>query len=319
MRIPAILYVFSIMMNSICKTLWQLILAQGILGGISAGMTFSPGIAAVGHYFRKKRGFAMSLGVAGSSLGGVVLPIALNEMLHSSSIGFGWAVRIIGFITLALLLPCSIFIRARLPARKSSLFMFSAFKQPDYVVLVAACFFSTLGMYPPMFYFPTYAIQNNMSTKLAFYLVAILNAASFPGRVLTGIMADKWGRLNMLIFASLTSGVLALCWQQAYHSNAAIITITALFGFFSGGIISGTSIAISSVPKDPRNIGTYLGMAFGVMAFATLAGPPASGAMVSRYHGFTQVSVFSGVCCLVGALLVVPAKMYAGHGLFSLA
>lgn len=317
MRIPALVYVFSIMMNSICKTLWQLILAQGILGGISAGTTFSPGIAAVGHYFRKKRGFAMSMGVAGSSLGGVVLPIALNEMLHSSTIGFGWAVRIIGFITLALLLPSSIFIRARLPPRKSSLFMFSAFKQPDYVVLVAACFFSTLGMYPPMFYFPTYAIQNNMSTKLAFYLVAILNAASFPGRVLTGIMADKWGRLNMLIFASLTSGVLALCWQ-ACHSNASIIAITALFGFCSGGIISGTSIAISSVPKDPRNIGTYLGMAFGVMAFATLAGPPASGAMVSRYQSFTQVSVFSGVCCLVGAALVVPAKMYAGHGLFSL-
>lgn len=317
MRIPALLYVFSIMMNSICKTLWQLILAQGILGGLTAGMTFSPGISAVGHYFRKNRGFAMSLGVAGSSLGGVILPIALNEMLNSSTIGFGWAVRIIGFITLALLLPSSIFIRARLPPRKASLFMFSAFKQPKYIVLVAGCFFATLGMYPPMFFFPTYAIQNQMSSKLAFYLVAILNAASFPGRILTGIMADKWGRLNMLIFASFTSGVLGLCWQ-ACHSNASIIVITALFGFCSGGIVSGQSVAISSVPKDPRNIGTYLGMAFGVMAFAALAGPPASGAMVSRYGSFTQVSVFSGVCCVVGAALVVVAKVCAGNRVFSL-
>lgn len=315
MRIPAILYVFSIMMNSLCKTLWQLILAQGILSGLSAGMTFSPSLAAVGHYFQKKRGAAMGLGVAGSSIGGVVLPIALNELLHTS-VGFGWAVRIVGFIVLALLLPASMFIKSRLPPRKSSLFMPLAFKQPEYVILVAACFFATLGMYPPLFYFPSFGIANGMSTKLAFYLVAILNAASFPGRLITGFLGDKFGRLNMMFFAAASSGIISLCWQ-ACDTNASLIVVTALFGFCSGAIISGTSIVLASVPKDPRNIGTYMGMGFGITAFSTLIAPPVSGAMVSRYDSFTQVSIFSGVSCLVGAALIIPAKLYAGHGVFS--
>ncbi|PCG95405.1 Major facilitator superfamily domain, general substrate transporter [Penicillium occitanis (nom. inval.)] len=310
-----ILYVFSIMMNSLCKTLWQLILAQGILSGFSAGMTFSPSLAAVGHYFQKKRGAAMGLGVAGSSIGGVVLPIALNELLHTS-VGFGWAVRIVGFIVLALLLPASMFIKSRLPPRKSSLFMPLAFKQPEYVILVAACFFATLGMYPPLFYFPSFGIANGMSTKLAFYLVAILNAASFPGRLITGFLGDKFGRLNMMFFAAASSGIISLCWQ-ACDTNASLIVVTALFGFCSGAIISGTSIVLASVPKDPRNIGTYMGMGFGITAFSTLIAPPVSGAMVSRYDSFTQVSIFSGVSCLVGAALIIPAKLYAGHGVFS--
>lgn len=315
MRIPALLYILSIMINSLCKTLWQLILAQGILGGISAGMAFSPAVAAIGHFFRKKRGAAMGLVVAGSSLGGVVLPIALNELLHTS-LGFSWAVRIIGLIALAFLLPSSMFIKTRLAPRKSSFFMLSAFKQPEYAILIVACFFATLGMFPPMFYFPTNAIEHGMNSKLAFYLVAILNAASFPGRVISGFVADKWGCLNMLFLATFTSGIVALCWQ-ACRTNASILVITALFGFCSGGIVSGISIGLASVPKDPRYIGTYLGMGFGVTAFAVLIGPPVSGAMVTRYHGFTQVSIFSGVSCLVGAALTILAKFYAGHKVFS--
>jgi MFS family permease len=304
------------MMTSICKELWHFILAQGVLGGIASGMVFSPAIAAVGQYFHKKRGIAMSIGIAGSSLGGVIFPIALNEMLRKPNLGFGWSVRILGFVILALLAPSCLVIKARLPPRKSSFLILSALKEPPFITLVASCFFLLMGMFPPMFFLPSYAIAHGMSSKLAFYLVAIFNAASLPGRILPGFLADKLGRLNMLFFAGISSGILALCWQVC-EDNAAIIVFTALFGFCSGAIISGMSVGLASVPKDPRNIGTYLGMGMGMSAFATLVGPPASGAMVSRYHGFEQVSIFSGVVLLVGSVLVIPAKLLAGHGLLS--
>lgn len=316
MRIPAILYVFSIMMTSLCKEFWQFILAQGLLGGIAGGMTYAPSIAAVGQYFQKKRGAAMGMGIAGSSLGGVILPIALNQMLNSTNLGFGWSVRIIGFLDLALLIPACLLIKARLPPRKSNFFLPSALKELPFVTLVLACFFLIMGMFPPMFFIPSYAIMHGMSTQLAFYLVAILNAASFPGRVIPGILADRFGRLNMLFLAGAITGILTLCWPATKH-NASILVFTALFGFFSGAIISGMAVGMASVPKDPRNIGTYLGMGMGFAACAALVGPPSSGAMVNHYHSFEQVSIFSGVVCLVGAVLVIPAKLTAGHALFS--
>jgi MFS family permease len=316
MRIPALLYVLSVMMTSICTELWHFILAQGVLGGLGLGMTMAPAMAAVGQYFHKKRGAAMGLGVAGSSLGGVILPIALDKLLHQPGLSFGWSVRIMGFIILALLAPSCLFIKARLPPRRTSFFLPRAFKEPAYSTLVACCFFLMMGLFPPMFFLPSYAIDQGMGSDLAFYLVAILNSASFPGRIIPGLLADRFGRLNMLFFAGLSTGILSLCWQ-ACHSNAAILVYTALFGFCSGAIISGQVVALTIVPQDPRNIGTYLGMGMGVAAFATLVGPPASGAMVSHYHSYTAVSTFSGVVSLVGAILVIPAKLTAGHALLS--
>ncbi|EXJ84172.1 hypothetical protein A1O3_04839 [Capronia epimyces CBS 606.96] len=316
MRIPALLYVFSIMMTSICTKYWHFLLAQGIFGGISLGMTFAPAAAAVGQYFHKHRGVAMGIGIAGSSLGGVVFPIALNQLLRKPNLGFGWSVRIVGFIVLALLAPSCLFIKARLPPRNTSFFLPRAFKELRYTSLVGSSFFLIMGLFPPMFFLPSYAIAHGMSSELAFYLVAILNSASLPGRVIPGFLADRFGRLNMLFLAGLSTGILSLCWQ-ACHTNAAILLYTVLFGFCSGAIISGQVVALATVPKDPRNIGTYLGMGLGAAALATLVGPPAGGAMVKNYHAYTQVSIFSGVVCLVGAALVIPAKLTAGHDLLS--
>lgn len=258
----------------------------------------------------------MGIGIAGSSLGGVIFPIALSQFLRKPNLGFGWSVRITGFMVLALLAPSCLFIKARLPPRKTSFFLPRAFKELPYVTLVASSFFLMMGMFPPMFFLPSYAIAHGMSSELAFYLIALLNSASLPGRVIPGLLADRFGRLNMLFFAGLSTGILSLCWQ-ACRSNAAILVYTALFGFCSGAIISGQVVSLATVPKDPRNIGTYMGMGLGVAAFATLIGPPASGAIVDQYHTYTRVSIFSGVTCLVGAILVIPAKLTAGHGLLS--
>ncbi|RFU24586.1 hypothetical protein B7463_g11751, partial [Scytalidium lignicola] len=65
---PAMTLVFSVMMTSLCDKYYQFMLAQGILGGISMGMTMSPALASAGQYFHRKRGAAMGLAVAGASL-----------------------------------------------------------------------------------------------------------------------------------------------------------------------------------------------------------------------------------------------------------
>ena len=119
----------------------------------------APGMAAVGQYFMKKRGAALGLAVAGSSLGGVIFPIALSKMLYNPSLGFGWTVRICGFIMLALLLPAILAIRARLPPRKNQLLLLGAFKEPTYVTLIASIFLMMLGVFIPIFYLPEYAVR----------------------------------------------------------------------------------------------------------------------------------------------------------------
>ena len=307
----AVAFLFSVFMTSLCTQYYQFVLAQGILGGVCMGMTMSPAMAAVSQYFHQKRGAALGLAVAGSSIGGVVFPIALDKMLNSS-LGFGWTIRIIGFIMIACLLPSVLAIRARLPPRKKSLLLPSAFREVAYVSLLGAIFVMMLGVFIPIFYLPAYAVEHGMGEQLAFYLTAILNGASFFGRVIPGITADKYvGRFNMLGLAAVATGILCFCWQ-ATDSNASIIAFAALYGFASGAIVSMFSACLAQVPKDPRNIGTYMGMGMSVISIAALIGPPINGALFNHYHDYKQVSVFSGVVTLVGGLAMIPVKMTNG-------
>ncbi|OJD18324.1 hypothetical protein AJ78_01637 [Emergomyces pasteurianus Ep9510] len=310
---PAVLYIFSLMMTSIAKEYYQFMLAQGVLGGLSMGMTMAPSMAATPQYFNKNRGAAMGVAIAGSSIGGVIFPIALGHLLNSTTVGFGWSIRIIGFLILAVLVPSCLAIRARLPPRKGNFLLLSAFKQKQYVTIIVFAFLMVLCVFTPIFFLPTYAVEQGMSKRLSSYLIAILNAASFFGRVVPGVLGDKLGRLNVVIASGVSSGILIFCWPKI-TSNAAILVFAGLFGFCSGAIVSGLVVCLSTCTDNPKNIGTYMGMGMGLASIAALIGPPINGALLTEYHGFLQVSIFSGVMVLVGSAVAVVAKSMTDEG-----
>ncbi|EXJ92105.1 hypothetical protein A1O3_00655 [Capronia epimyces CBS 606.96] len=315
-RPAVVLYVFGIMMTSLCHEYWQFMLAQGVLLGLATGLLMVPSIVAVSQYFDKKRAAALGLAISGSSIGGVVLPIAFSKMLNSSSLGFGWTVRIMGFVMMPLLAFSCLTIKSRLPPTTSTFFIPAAFRKANFSLLVVAMFFLFLGMFTPLFFIPTYAVTRGMHATLASYLLAIINAASTFGRVVPGVLADKFGRLNILGLGAISTGVVILCMNKA-ESTAALVVYSIVFGFTSGTIISGVSAAFSVCPEDPREIGTYVGMGMGASSVAVLIGPPINGALVHRYGGFSQLSIFSGVMCLTGGLVAFASKATTPEGILA--
>jgi MFS family permease len=313
-RPAAVAYIFAVMMTSLCKEYWQFMLCQGVLMGIVMAFLQFPAFAAVSQYFDKKRAAALGIVVSGSSIGGVVMPIALSKMLNGTSLGFGWSVRVIGFVMMPFLAFSCLTIKARLPPRPTTFFIWAAFKNARFLLFVAALFFMFLGMMTPLFYIPTYAVSRGVDPTLASYLLAILNAASTFGRIIPGVLADKYGRLNTYTLGGLVTGIVILC-MNAAKSTAALIVYSLAIGFSSGTIISGASAAFSLCAEDPRDFGTYMGMGMGVASLAALIGPPVNGALVDQYGGFLQVSIFSGVMCLVGGLTALASKATTPQGI----
>jgi MFS family permease len=119
----------------------------------------------------------------------------------------------------------------------------------------------------------------------------------------------------LFAFAGMGTGVMVFCLDEP-KTNAALIIYVIFFGFTSGTIISSASAAISLCTKDPRNLGTYMGMGMGLAAFAVLAGPPISGALLEKYGGFSQVSIFGGTVSLIGGLIVLSSKLVTPEGIF---
>ncbi|KAI8660704.1 MFS domain-containing protein [Fusarium keratoplasticum] len=314
-RPAALCYIFATMMTSLCTKYWQFMLAQGVLMGVAMAFMQLPAFAAVSQYFDKKRAAAFGVVVSGSSIGGVVFPIALSKMLNDSSIGFGWSVRIMGFVMIPLMGFSCLTVKPRLPPRTTSFFIAEAFKNTRYLLLISSLFFMFLGMFTPLFFIPTYAVTRGMEPALASYLLAITNAASTFGRIIPGVLADKYGRLNMYTLGGLSTGIVIFCLNET-KSTPALIVYAIVFGFTSGTIISGASAAFTLVTKDSRDNGTYMGMGMALSSFAALIGPPVNGALIDKYGGFFQVSVFSGVMCLVGGFVGLLTKTTTTQGIF---
>ena len=304
---PAVFLVFSVMMTSLGKEYYQLMLAQGILGGFCCGMMFAPAMAAVGQYFQSRRALAMGIAVSGSSLGGVIYPIALEHLFQIPSVGFAWGVRIVGFIILALLAIACLTVRRRLPPRRGNILVPSAFRNRSYCLTIASLFFLIWGMFTPFFYIETYAVAQGMSPQLASYTLPILNAASIFGRICPGFAADRFGNFTLLFISGLCTAILLLCWI-AITSNAAILVFAGLYGFFSGAIVSLMSPCIAQIAPHPSLIGAYLGMALLVVGLAGLTGTPICGALVDGYSWMAAM-VFSGVVVFVGAAFVLVTQL----------
>ncbi|KAL8376927.1 hypothetical protein RB595_007855 [Gaeumannomyces hyphopodioides] len=315
-RPAAIAYLASVMLTSVCTAYWHFVLAQGVLSGVSNGLLMFPAMAAVPQHFDRRRGAAMGLAIAGSSLGAVVFPVVLARLLLApgAGVGFGWAVRVCGFVMVPVLAFAAATVRARLPPRASRFFLWSAFARPLYALLVAGTAALFFGMFVPLFYLPSYAVREaGMDEATALYLVAAVNGASLPGRIIPGILGDRFGRINTLMVAGAATSVLIFCWPSA-TTPAGVIAFACVFGFVSGALVSGGSVVFTLCPDSPKDIGTYMGMGIAVASLAVLVGPPVSGVILERYGGFREVSILSGVSCMLGAVLCLVAKVQTPQG-----
>ena len=289
-------------------------LVQGILMGIVMGFIQFPAFAAVSQYFDKKRAAALGIVISGSSFGGIIVPILVSKLLNGSSLSFSSSVRIIAFITLPFLTFGSLVIKPRLSSRTSRFFLPRIFTDLKFDLLILSLFFIFIGMWTPLFFLPTYAVQRGISSTLAGYMLAIINAASTFGRIIPAIVADKYGRLNIFALGALVTGIIIFCMNSA-TTKAGTVIYSIFFGFASGTIISGASTSFSLCVRDARDIGTYMGMGFAISGVGALIGPPVNGAFVARYGGFVEVSIFSGAMCLAGAIIAIGTKCATTEGL----
>ena len=63
------LVVFGMMMTSLCKEYWQLVLAQGIVVGLGNAALFVPSIALLPPYFLKRRALSTGIAITGGNVG----------------------------------------------------------------------------------------------------------------------------------------------------------------------------------------------------------------------------------------------------------
>ncbi|GAP85106.1 putative riboflavin transporter MCH5 [Rosellinia necatrix] len=304
-----VLYSFGLMALSLSTQYYQIILSQGIVMGVGGAAVFNCASNSTLTWFYRYRAAALGIVVAGSSVGGIVLPILMSHLIPR--IGFPWTVRILGFIVLLFCGLASFTVRSRLPPRPKP-FHFAELVRPfhelRFTLVVVASFFVFWGLYLPFNYLNIQAQQQGVDPALIPYILPIVNAVSIPGRIIPGIAADRVGRFNTMILVSGLSGVITLALWVPGRSTAATLVYGAIYGFTSGGFISLAPAVIAQI-SDLREIGARSGVLLFVGSLGALTGSPIAGAIVAAQRGdYLGLKLFNGVTILAGAAFLVLAR-----------
>lgn len=302
------LIVVGFMTLSVCTSYWQVLLAQAFCIGLGNGCLYIPLVAIIPQYFSSRRPIAIAIAASGSSLGGVLSPIIFRQL--QSRIGFGWATRTLGLIVLVTTFFSLCVMRVReTPKHKSVLAGFSAFQEIPYTLFCVAMFFGYIGFFNPIFYIEVYAIKKHaVGEPLAFYLVSILNAASVPGRIIPGLLAPRFGPLNILLASAIISGILSLCWI-AITDSGGLIAFAVLYGFFSGAFVALPAVALTALTPNLETLGTRLGMCSVLCGLGSLCGSPVAGAILDNTGSYLGVQLYSGLSIGATGVLLLFARM----------
>ncbi|KAF9067083.1 MFS general substrate transporter [Rhodocollybia butyracea] len=310
----SVVFVIATVLTAQCHVYWQFLICQGLITGIAAGAFSGPVTAVLSQWFCRRRGLALGMYAAGSSLGGTVLPITAKFLLPR--IGFQWTVRAVALIIILGLGLGNLTIKQRKPpslANKDSRFNLSLISwSKAYIVYCCAVFSVYLGYYTFTTYVAASSITVGISAGFSFYLLSICNASSGLSRVASGLIADKIGAMNLMIPVTTLSAVVYFAWPFC-RSEAVLVFLSIVYGISIGPFASLVPSPILDIGERDQT-GNRIGVLLSVAGIAMLLGTPVSGA-INRSKGPISMGVYAGSMMLFGVILMVIVRHWLRKGI----
>jgi MFS family permease len=261
----------------------------------------------VGHFFHARRGFATGVASTAGSLGGVVFPLMLQSLF--TRVGWGWAIRILGFLCLTLTVAANFLIRSRLPPKKD------ASVHPDpriflnkpFALTTVAVFCLEFALFIPLTYISSYALAQGFSQAFSYQILTILNVGSVFGRVFPGWYADIIGPFNANMISVVVTIVACFgIWLPVGHTTPGLVVFALLFGFASGSNISLVPVAIGRLCRT-QEYGRYYATCYTIVSIACLIGIPIAGKILTACHGH-----YWGLIVTTGSIYVAALVAFMG-------
>lgn len=247
---------------------WHFMLDYSVLGGLGGALLNTPTYGSIAHFFKRRRGLATGIACTSGSIGGIVIPLMLQSLLPK--IGFAWSTRALGFLFMLMAVPANLFLKKRLPHSKQAVGLFpdlTVFKDPCFALCTAGVFLMEWGLFVPLTYISSYATSHGQNESFGFTILALLNVGSFFGRWIPGLLADRFGRFNVIIVTIFLCAVTVLgLWLPAADSKAVIIVFVVTFGFASGSNLGLIPVCLSQLCRA-EEYGRYFSASYFVVSF----------------------------------------------------
>ncbi len=259
---------------------WQFALCQGLLiGMLGCSATFAPLLADISHWFSRRRGIAVAICASGNYVGGALWPPITQYLVEQH----GWrdAYQTLGILCVVLLLPISLLIRRPSPIDHPAPLTASGHRAPlppplamsPQALMVLLCIAGVaccVAMSMPQVHLVALCGDLGFGAAAGAEMLSLMLACGIFSRLASGYIADRIGGLRTLLIGSTAQGVALFLFLPA-DTLTSLYVVSALFGFFQGGIVPSYAIIIREyfpAQEAGRRVGavvmaTLLGMALG--------------------------------------------------------
>ncbi|OAF05289.1 hypothetical protein AYJ54_22905 [Bradyrhizobium centrolobii] len=286
-------------------------LTYGVLVGLAAGAFFAPMIAAATGWFElKRRSLAVSLVSAGMG----VAPMTISPFARYLISTYDWrtAMMTIGIAAWILLVPAALLVR-RAPAELTSglaraidepgLSIGEALRSPQFIVL-ALTFFLCCGAHSgPIFHMVSYAIGCGIAPLAAVSIYSVEGLSGLGGRLLLGLLADRFGAKPVLISGLLVQSVCIAAYLFVNRLEA-FYAIAVVFGTAYGGVMPLYAV-LARESFGQRIMGTVFGALTMVSAIGMAFGPWAGGRIFDANNSYAWLYLGASGIALAAVLVAL--------------
>lgn len=319
-----ILYGGGIYLSSMTTSVTWLYATYGITGGFGMGLVYSSTIANAVKFFPEKRGLVSGLVTGGYGFGPVIFAPILQRIIAASGVLFTF--KVLGILNILVITFGSQFI-ATAPAnyipegwtppqsKTSSVSSDKTWLQMIsdpvfYLLFLMLTFGATSGL---MIISQASTIAQDMvlvnagTAAIAVSLVAIANTS---GRIIWGVISDKFGRYNVLPVMYVLSASMMFLLTTVKEGQLLLFTACAMtIGFCFGGFM-GVFPALTADSFGTKNNGINYGIMFIGFALGGYIGPMLAANIKAANNGdYTKAFLIASLLSVIGILLTFAVRI----------
>ncbi|MBI5115845.1 MFS transporter [Candidatus Poribacteria bacterium] len=297
----------------------------------SAGVTTVPSQTIISNWFEKYRGRAMGIMMAGVGLGGLTMPPVSNAIITE----FGWrtSFRVGGLLLLFMIVPlAALVVRARpsdmglqpdgirndtgeealsVQEKRESvgLSVKRSLGTSSFWMLFIAYMLQIFGVSGLTVHFVACVDDAGVSSQAASIFWGLAIGFSVVGRVVFGLLADRWNPRNLMALTNMFHGVaaailLVFFLRMGIHSAASLLPFPLIYGLSMGG----TSVLLPVLASrcfGLRNFSKLLGLLMSGFALGVVGGPLTAGRIFDTTGNYRLAFLIFAIVFVASGLAVL--------------
>ncbi|TFA99737.1 putative transporter MCH2 [Trichoderma ghanense] len=280
---------------SFSKTIWQLILSQGVCYGIGMGICFIGTASIVPQYFTKNRSLAVGIATGGTGLGGLTYSLAANAMIQRLSVQ--WTFRIMAIICFVVITASALFLKDRNEKEKATAkaLEWKLFKMLDFWLFLGWLWLSSLGYVVVVFSLSAYAQEVGFSAEQGSLVSAMFNLSTGIGRPIIGLLCDRFGEIRITTIGTLISTLITFfIWIFGGKAYGGLL-VYGLLGMFPS-LLWATFVVVAAKVFGLKMMPAAISLSILTLALPyTFAEAIGLSLRKSGPNGFLDVQIFAGV------------------------